>query len=211
MAASEPFCGTVDPSPNPLPAQREGVPSNEAGGRRDLGIAPTAMQPLSPRGEDRVRGRGNLLVGLARSLRQRETRAERALWSTLLDRRLATVKFRRQYPVGPYVVDFCAPGPRVIIEVDGGQHAGSKADRQRDAALRSLGYRVLRFWNTEVLGRRRTVLERIVMVLDDPHPSPLPAQGEGVSIDDAGGERDLESTQATLQPLSPRGEGRVRG
>ena len=115
----------------------------------------------------------------ARTLRRRSTRAEWALWLALRDRRLGGLKFTRQQPLGPYYVDFVCREQRLIIEVDGGQHADSLSDHRRDAYLTSLGYRVIRVWNNEVLGNLQGVLKMLVSELGiAPHPVPLPAGGE---------------------------------
>jgi very-short-patch-repair endonuclease len=114
---------------------------------------------------------------LARALRKNSTDAERSLWSRLRARRLDGVKFRRQQALGPYVVDFLCLEPKLVIEVDGGQHAEQISnDLQRTAYLKVLGYRVLRFWNHEVLGDPDAVLESIRAALFD-IPSPPPSPG----------------------------------
>ena len=82
------------------------------------------------------------------------TEAERRLWYWLRAHRFNKVGFRRQKPIGPYTVDFVAPEVRLVIEIDGGQHDHSTSDRRRDAWLGSKGYRVLRFWNSEILKNR---------------------------------------------------------
>jgi very-short-patch-repair endonuclease len=87
----------------------------------------------------------------ARRLRANSTDAERKLWSILRDRRLDGHKFVRQLPVGPYVADFACREANLIVEVDGGQHSGSRSDEIRTAELAKYGYRVVRFWNTDVL------------------------------------------------------------
>jgi very-short-patch-repair endonuclease len=117
------------------------------------------------------------LTGVARRLRKTSTDTERHLWRYLRDRQLEGFKFRRQQPVGRYVVDFVNLEERVIIEVDGGQHALDPGDKIRDEWLRSEGYSVLRFWNNQVLNNMEGVLETIRNVLLTPHPDPLP-QGE---------------------------------
>jgi very-short-patch-repair endonuclease len=99
-----------------------------------------------------------------KQLRSNMTIAERALWHVLRAGRTG-YKFRRQAPIGPYIVDFAALSHRLIIEVDGGQHAESAKDRERDAWLLKRGYRVMRFWNHEVLRQRETVLQSILEVL----------------------------------------------
>ena len=115
----------------------------------------------------------------ARSLRRRSTRAEWVLWLALRDRRLGGLKFARQQPLGPYYADFVCREQQLIIEVDGGQHTDSASDRRRDAYLNSLGYRVVRVWNNEVLGNLEGVLQMLASKLKiAPHPVPLPAGGE---------------------------------
>ncbi|MCK9516521.1 MAG: endonuclease domain-containing protein [Ottowia sp.] len=89
------------------------------------------------------------------------TDAERVLWRHLRARRLAGGKFRRQHPLGPYVVDFVNLAARLVIEVDGGQHSGSAHDRARDRWLQRQGFRVLRFWNNDVLQHTEGVLQAI--------------------------------------------------
>jgi very-short-patch-repair endonuclease len=98
----------------------------------------------------------------------------------LRNRQLTGAKFVRQVPIGPYVVDFACCERRLVIEVDGGQHAESTADEERDAFLRPRRYRVLRFWNNEVLSNAEGVCQDIQIALAEiaPHPDPLPASGE---------------------------------
>src|SRR5262249_8282521 len=108
---------------------------------------------------ERVRVREGLLrssknsgVERARELRRRETDAERKLWMRPRDHQLAGAKFRRQQPLGRFVADFCCLEHKLVIEVDGGQHASNvESDRARSAFLERYGYRVLRFWDHEVL------------------------------------------------------------
>ncbi len=104
---------------------------------------------------------------LARSLRRSMTAAERALWARLRRRRLGA-RFRRQHPVGPYVVDFFCFEAKLVVEVDGGQHESSEKDRARDRWLVENGYNVLRFWNNEVLRNTEAVLEVIRQELGRP-------------------------------------------
>jgi very-short-patch-repair endonuclease len=120
-------------------------------------------------------------IGLARRLRKNSTIAETKLWWRLRARELNGFKFVRQEPIGPYVADFVCRERRLIIEVDGGQHADSKRDVVRDKWLREHRYRVLRFWNNDVIGNLEGVLEKILEAVSaetPPHPSPLPASGE---------------------------------
>jgi very-short-patch-repair endonuclease len=94
----------------------------------------------------------------ARALRTNATDAERTLWRHLRARALDGHKFVRQVPIDRYVVDFICREARLIIELDGGQHAGSAYDAARDAALGRLGYRVVRYWNADVLRNLEGVL-----------------------------------------------------
>lgn len=124
-------------------------------------------------------------VPKARRLRRNQTDAERVLWFRLRDRRLAGLKFRRQMPLGRYVADFCCESARLVVELDGGQHAESpEEDARRTQAIETMGYLVLRFWNDDVLRNTEGVLEAILDALDKltpgpPHPHPLP-KGERV-------------------------------
>ncbi len=126
-----------------------------------------------------MRGADAISTERARTLRRRSTDAELVLWRHLRDRQLGGFKFVRQEPVGPYCADFACRERRLVIEVDGGQHADSAADRLRDAALHELGYRTIRVWNNDVLGNIEGVLEMLKAELEiAPHPVPLPAGGE---------------------------------
>jgi very-short-patch-repair endonuclease len=98
----------------------------------------------------------------ARALRRNATDAERLMWGLLRDRCLSGIKFRRQVPIGPYVADFACIAHHLVVELDGGQHAESCRDTRRDAFLRAHGWRVLRFWNNNVMGNREGVLESIL-------------------------------------------------
>jgi len=93
------------------------------------------------------------------------TPAEKRLWSALRDRRFAAYKFRRQVPVGPYVADFICFEARLIVEVDGSQHAQSAHDSERDAWLASQEFLVKRFWNDEVVRNLEGVLDTIAAVV----------------------------------------------
>jgi very-short-patch-repair endonuclease len=118
----------------------------------------------------------------ARRLRTEQTEVERRLWLELRDRRLLGCKFRRQVPLGPYIVDFVCKERGLVIELDGGQHADDPDDERRTADLEEAGWRVLRFWNNEVSENLEGMLERIAEALREdvsPHPTPLPQAGEG--------------------------------
>jgi very-short-patch-repair endonuclease len=113
----------------------------------------------------------------ARLLRRNSTDAERTLWQRLRDRQFNGAKFRRQHPLGKYTVDFVCLEAGLVVEVDGGQHVESGADRGRDRWLQDSGYRVLRFWNNDVLAHTDSVLETILQALNTPHPT-SPSRGE---------------------------------
>jgi very-short-patch-repair endonuclease len=103
------------------------------------------------------------LIKSAKSLRQNSTEAENLLWLYLRAKRLNNLKFKRQQPIGSYIVDFICFEKRLVIEVDGGQHAEQvKLDSIRDKWLKVQGYKVLRFWNNEVLVNIDGVLETII-------------------------------------------------
>jgi very-short-patch-repair endonuclease len=102
----------------------------------------------------------------ARQLRQSSTDAERRMWSALRDRRLIRYKFRRQHPIGNFIVDFACTEYGLVIEVDGGQHAGNAADTRRNALLERQGWKVIRFWSNDVLGNTNGVVETILRALE---------------------------------------------
>ena len=117
---------------------------------------------------------------LQRALRRNMTDAERKLWYRLRGNQLG-LKFRRQHPFENYVLDFVCLAVKLIVEVDGGQHQDQTAhDVQRTIILEKAGFRVLRFWNNQVLAEIDSVVEAIKISLEThPHPS-LPPEGEGV-------------------------------
>lgn len=105
----------------------------------------------------------------ARQLRHRLTDAEQHLWKYLRRRHIGGYRFRRQVPIGPYIADFACLDPALVIEIDGSQHADqAMSDGRRDAFLRSRGFRVLRFWNSDVLQQTAGVLEVIRRELEKP-------------------------------------------
>jgi len=131
-------------------------------------------------------------TGFARALRRNSTDAEKRLWKHLRGRAFAGWKFRRQHPVGGYIADFACPECKLIIELDGGQHmAAHEADERRTSELNRLGYRVLRFWDHEMLANTQGVLDAIYEALNS-SPQSSPQRGEE--------EADLNSS-----PLSGRG------
>ncbi len=102
------------------------------------------------------------IVATARKLRRSSTDVERKLWHRIRDKQVEGFRFRRQRPVGRFIVDFICLDARLIVELNGGQHAENVAhDKKRTAFLESLGYRVLRFWNSEVIENIEGVLERL--------------------------------------------------
>ena len=103
----------------------------------------------------------------ARQLRGDATDAEAAMWRLLRHRRLAGFKFRRQVPLQNYILDFVCFERKLVVEVDGSQHFGSDRDRRRDVILIDEGFRVLRYWNNDVLLRPSSVLEDIFAHLAD--------------------------------------------
>ena len=113
-----------------------------------------------------MRGPHERRVNLERKLRRQSSDAETRLWLCLRDRRLCGSKFVRQEAIESYVVDFICRERRLIIEVDGGQHADNQNDRDRDRMLSAAGYRVLRFWNTDVLKNQDGVLQVIADALE---------------------------------------------
>jgi adenine-specific DNA-methyltransferase len=112
-------------------------------------------------------------------LRRQQTDVESKLWMRLRDRQLCGAKFRRQHPIGPCIVDFCCTDRGLVVELDGSQHAEqATADQVRTRFLEANGYRVVRFWNHEVLEQMDAILEEIIRLLSDPHPS-LSLKGRG--------------------------------
>ena len=122
----------------------------------------------------------------ARNLRKNQTDAESALWAELRSRQLSGHRFKRQHPIGPYIVDFVCLESNLVVELDGGQHQISiEYDAERSKYLNQHGFSVLRFWNNQVLTEIEGVKEAILLALTrytekpNPHPNPLPCEGEG--------------------------------
>ena len=133
--------------------------------------------------EKMSKGQTSSLQLHARRLRLDETDAERTLWLYLRNRQMNGFKFRRQQPIGRYIVDFFRPESRLVIELDGGHHAHqAEADMRRAEFLNKAGYRVLRFWDNDVLANTEAVLHKIANELNaPPHPA-LSLQGRGNKI-----------------------------
>jgi very-short-patch-repair endonuclease len=118
----------------------------------------------------------------ARQLRSAQTDAERKLWQLLRSLKPFGMHFRRQAPIGIYIADFAWHAGKIVVELDGSQHADTRAayDAKRTAWLETQGYQVLRFWNNDVLNTPRSVGEAILATRKNPTPHPTP-QGGGVS------------------------------
>jgi Uncharacterized protein conserved in bacteria len=121
----------------------------------------------------------------ARAMRREPTDAEQKLWLLLRDRRLGGAKFRRQAPVGPYIADFICLRRKLIVEADGGQHAESRRDAERDRWLAKEGYVVVRYSNIDILKNREGVLADLFKRLEDRrivlNRSPSPGLGSQCS------------------------------
>ena len=154
------------------------LPQGEKGTKSIAGPATHSVPPSPLAGEGARRaGEGTLperqvkspprLKKFARTLRRNQTAPEQRLWRILRNRRFADFKFRRQVPIGPYIADFACLGARLIIELDGSQHAQSVRDTIRDQWFFNDGYRVLRIWNNELSTQHDAVLEAIWTALQE--------------------------------------------
>ncbi|MCX5860053.1 MAG: DUF559 domain-containing protein [Proteobacteria bacterium] len=118
------------------------------------------------------------VIGKAKSLRKRSTEAENYLWNQLKAKRMGGLKFRRQQPIGKYIVDFVSFEKLIVIELDGGQHAIEKEkDIERDEWLRREGFKVLRFWDNEIFKNMEGIMEIIEKNCLSPSPSSPPLKG----------------------------------
>ena len=144
--------------------------------------SPPAGEGKLSRSDSRERGRRIAkLRGRAESMRSESTDAEHRLWQILRAHRFAGYKFRRQVPLDFYIADFVCFARRLILELDGGQHADSTTDARRDAFLKSQGFRIVRIWNNELFTNEEGVAELILSALQSPPlPIPSPARGEGL-------------------------------
>jgi very-short-patch-repair endonuclease len=182
---------------------------------RERGMPPQAHRPVTEL--NRLR---------AKSMRTEMTDAERTLWMQLRAHRLDGLRFRRQTPIGQYIVDFVCHERRLVVELDGGQHADSQHDARRDRWLESKGYRVLRFWNSDVFQNRDGVLETIVSAAQGGTPlqekdgamlitSPLEGKVDAAPQRREGGKPQAPARGATPLPDPPpqggRGNGGARG
>ncbi|WP_245646633.1 endonuclease domain-containing protein [Sphingomonas soli] len=133
-----------------------------------------------------MRGYDDLTLKRAKAMRKAPTESERVLWTHLRGGRLNGAKFRRQQPIGPYIVDFICQEHRLIVEADGSQHLDNDHDARRDAFLTEKGCRVFRVWNNAVLDDIEAVKTAIWAAISSPHPPkplawapPSPSRGEG--------------------------------
>ncbi|UCG42831.1 MAG: endonuclease domain-containing protein [candidate division WOR-3 bacterium] len=187
--------GRTKPSPgsSPGPAGEKRLDNRTS---RTAGPSPLPCREraASPGSRVRVEGCRNLTAA-ARRLRLKSTDAERRLWSRLRRRQVAGAWFRRQHPIPPYIVDFACLAGRIVIEVDGGHHAGNESDWIRDEELARRGYRVLRFWDSDVLRRTDAVLKVIDRAIRTPSPQSSPkGRGSGTEGTEQAGTVPLHCT-----------------
>lgn len=151
----------------------------------------------------------DVMIQRARQLRRSQTPHEQELWQELRAKRFSGFKFRRQAPIGRYIVDFVCFAQKVIIELDGSQHQDNEDyDAARDQWLTEQGFSVLRFWNNQWTQQREAVLEVVWQKLNDhfhPLPNPSPMKGEGLKPLPTA--EPLASTEQPNSPLSPCGRG----
>ena len=139
-------------------------------------------------------------IDRARTLRRDGTDAEKKLWRALKESNLP--RFRRQHPIGRFIADFACPEHRLVIEVDGGQHADNAADGIRTKQMEELGWRVLRFWNNEVLANTDGVITAIGLVLDGP-PHLTPRRNASSLSRPKGPERESVPSGGAIEPEQP--------
>jgi primosomal protein N' (replication factor Y) len=158
-------------------------------------LAESMLLPSPHGGEGRVRG----IADLPNRLRQNQTEAEKKLWSAIRDRRLENLKFKRQFPIPPYIADFACSEKKLVIELDGGQHdEQSGEDRKRADYIESHGYRILRFWNNDLFINFDGVLETIVRVANE-----LPSWNIEIPLTPALSPMGRGGSDALLNNLSP--------
>lgn len=193
----------VPPHPRPFSLMEKGVTTDEVSRGNGVTVEARVCSSPSPLRE-RAGVRANITKQLSKNLRKNQTDAEIKMWRHLKNRNLAGFKFRRQCPIGPYIVDFVCLEKMLIVEIDGGQHAIQiQKDARRTKNLEMRGFSVMRFWNNEVLAGMDSVLNAILMSLVSSPSSPtLLPRGEGSKATD-------ESYSEPV--LSLEGAGRMRG
>ena len=159
LDTSPPLCGGEDGREPSKPGSRPLAPT---GGEVSRALARDGEGGSEPSRSRRTSG----ATERARAMRRDGTKAEALLWIELKAKRLGGFRFVRQLPIGKYIADFACRSKKLIVEVDGSQHADSKRDRRRDSFLRSQGWSTIRFWNDDVLRHRTSVCETILAVLD---------------------------------------------
>ena len=161
---------SLPPLPNPLPHGERGT----------VNASPLAGEEGARRAAVGRRGGQRDFLPFAKRMRREPTEAEARLWSILRAGRMDGAKFKRQVQIGDYIVDFVCFAERLIVEADGSQHVENDADQVRDAWLKSQDFRILRFWNDDILRDTDAVSEAIHAALRPPLPNPSPARGEGL-------------------------------
>jgi very-short-patch-repair endonuclease len=137
------------------------------------------------------------------------TNAEQALWKSLRMRQMAEAKFRRQQPIGPYIVDFVSFGSRLVVEADGGQHAQqADSDAKRTAWLEGQGFRVLRFWDHEIL-QTPDAVKRVIWEALTPPPQSSPTRGEEAKMSTPSPFGKKDSKISTLSPSGRKKESKT--
>ena len=166
-AEGDPACVDVHEAVSNSPTNAEPPSPLEGEGARRAGegsgLAPYARKAWRTNATKRLRG-------FARSMRKDATEVEDRLWTLVRNRRFVDFKFRRQVPIGRYIVDLMCPSAMLIVELDGSQHAENEEDRVRDTWLAGQGYRVLRIWNNELTQNRDGVLDAIWHALQESRP-----------------------------------------
>ena len=214
VRASEPEYARLHPHPSPPPSRGRGSENSGRGSdnsplegesARRGALAPSSRwgeaQRTDSTWKDIQRSYSKKTLEQAKALRQRQTDAEGLLWHYLRKKQLGGFKFRRQQPIGPYIVDFACMPEKLLVELDGGQHAERAAhDQRRDAFLRSKGYRVLRFWNNEVFENCYGVLERVYEALRNPPPRQPEPAGSIAATPPQGGSDGTPSTVTGSTP-----------